>query len=191
MMIQLGTIKKCKEIGLKGGNSVVYHACEICGKQRWVTLRKGKPKNWRCLSCSHKDPIKRAKHSKFMKTRRGEKSNGWKGGKYKTKEGYVFILLQPEDFFYSMANQDGYVFEHRLTMAKHLKRCLQREEIIHHKNGIKGDNRLENLELTTLGQHSVDHSKGYVDGYNKGLEDGMNKQIKELKKIIKSLEAGR
>lgn len=162
----------------------IWHACIDCGKERWVALHKGTPKNIRCLPCARK-----------CRNVRGEKNPHWKGGRIRDKHGYIMIKLQPSDFFYPMADHNGYVFEHRLVMAKHLGRCLQSWEIVHHKGirytGIKNksDNLIDNLGMTTRGSHAFEHSKGYKDGYQQGLIDAKDKRIEALQQRVTILEA--
>jgi hypothetical protein len=64
-------------------------------------------------------------------------------------DGYV-ITFKPE---HPNCKSDGYVMEHRVIMAAHLGRPLRDDEVVHHKNGIKSDNRLENLQLLNPSQH--------------------------------------
>lgn len=54
---------------------------------------------------------------------------------------------------HSCADKRGLVMEHRLVMCEILGRPLRPQEKIHHKNGNRLDNRPENLELWTVGQH--------------------------------------
>ena len=170
-MPKIGETKRGYEIGYKSGDWFIWVACIDCGKERWVGFRKGKPKANRCRYCEGQSPERKQWNSKGLRTYR---------------QGYVLVRLQSDDFFYPMIIRDtsgsaGYVREHRLIMARHLKRCLQPWEIVHHKNGIRDDNRIKNLELTTNGAHHILHNKGYQDGYQKGLLDGRDNQIVELK----------
>lgn len=66
----------------------------------------------------------------------------WKGGRV-TRNGYSYIW-EPE---HPNASKEGYVPEHRKVMSDHLGRPLTSDESVHHKNGQRDDNRLENLEL--------------------------------------------
>lgn len=63
-------------------------------------------------------------------------------------DGYVLIWVAPDDPMRVMGqSRRGRVFEHRLVMARHIGRPLLPTETVHHRNGVRDDNRLENLEL--------------------------------------------
>jgi len=74
----------------------------------------------------------------------------WKGGRH-YQNGYI-LIYQPE---HPRANSTGYIFEHRLVMEQKLGRHLLRSEKVHHLNGIRDDNRPENLELMSLSSHTL------------------------------------
>jgi len=88
--------------------------------------------------------------------RRGEKHHAWKGGKH-IQNGYVFVSITKDNPYSSMAISNGYVLEHRLVMAQHLKRPLEKNETVHHINGNSQDNTIANLQLRhgKHGQHQA------------------------------------
>lgn len=71
----------------------------------------------------------------------------WKGGKTLTGQGYVQELVFAGDPMASMRSRSGYVLEHRLVVARAIGRPLEPRETVHHINGDRQDNRLENLQL--------------------------------------------
>ena len=78
----------------------------------------------------------------------GKNHHAWKGGR-KKERGYI-LIRKPN---HPAVQQRKYVFEHRLVMEKKLGRYLKSEEKVHHKNGIRDDNRPENLHLYILGKN--------------------------------------
>jgi hypothetical protein len=109
--------------------------------------------------------IKRAEYTGFCHKCNSSVCGGnriKRGYRQVKSDGYILVKLQPDDFFYSMAERDGYVLEHRLVVARALGRCLHSWEIVHHKGTKypkgskedKADNRYPgNLQLVTDDRH--------------------------------------
>lgn len=90
----------------------------------------------------------------------GNKNGKWKGGKHK-QNGYIRICIPYNSPFVPMikSGHDYCMNEHRLVMAEHLGRCLESWEIVHHINGIRDDNRIENLIIIDAGKHRFFHKQ--------------------------------
>lgn len=76
---------------------------------------------------------------------------GW----FVTANGYV--MRKVDD--HPRKNKSGYVPEHTLVMEKHLGRYLCEDEVVHHINHDRRDNRIENLQLMTKQEHYLFHSR--------------------------------
>ena len=129
--------------------------CECdCGRQTEATggsLRSGHTKS---CGCYNRD---RAKE------RAGPKHPSWKGGRGRNPDGYMMAYAGPGR---------SRVMEHRVIMEKYLNRPLFPDEQVHHRNGLRSDNRIENLELK-VGPHgkgmdakdAVDWAKEILNRY--------------------------
>ena len=84
--------------------------------------------------------------------KRGKQSCNWKGGRIKDKMGYIHIW-KPDHPNAKGGRSKSYVLEHRLVMSNYLGRPLMPHESVHHKNAIRDDNRIDNLELMTKKVH--------------------------------------
>jgi ribosome-binding protein aMBF1 (putative translation factor) len=82
------------------------------------------------------------------KRQTGKNNPSWNGGISRHGSGYIKAKA-PNGHPY--VDDRGYVLQHRLVVEKTLGRYLLPHERIHHKNGVRDDNRLENLELWTVG----------------------------------------
>jgi len=94
----------------------------------------------------------RTRLSKYGKLRsNSEAHKGQIAWNYKgeiiTREGYVRVRLPINSPFISMIDKYGYVFKHRLVMAEYLGRCLEDKETVHHIDGDKSNNYINNLEI--------------------------------------------
>lgn len=82
---------------------------------------------------------------------------GWKGGIAKAGE-YRLVYMPNHPYANSMGK--GYVRRSRLVMEKHLGRYLRFDEVVHHINGKRNDDRIENLMILSNSEHLSLHHKG-------------------------------
>lgn len=147
-MPQIGTIEYGRVLGYKAQSNprYIWSKCKGCGLERWVQYCHGGPRWLHCRSCSQRV----VRHSPT-----GEAHYNWKGGVSKGKGDYLVQRIDRYGAFSPMlCNRKGNtVLQHRLIMAQHLGRCLSSKEHVHHLNGIKTDNRIENLAITNVNEH--------------------------------------
>lgn len=126
--------------GEKPGRNHYKGVCKNCGKGFESGYRV---QNYCSIKCSKIDWAK-SKSPKNIKWTSFPGKMTWNPGKV-TDAGYIPVHLPRHPY----ATKKGRILEHRLIMENHLGRFLEKWEKIHHRNGIKTDNRIENLEIVT------------------------------------------
>lgn len=108
---------------------------------------------------------KALRESPNVKGLKGQDSPCWKGGRY-LANGYWWLTID-----------GGKVAEHRYVMEQHLGRALGSNEIVHHKNHDKQDNRIENLQIMDRAEHMDEHRGDFNHVGLKGEDNGSSKLL--------------
>lgn len=118
---------------------MMFKKCEVCGKE------------FRTFPCYENTKRKRRFCSKKCESIHKKSHNTiqhWEGGSVSSSTGYKYVTFE-----------GGRIEEHRLVMMKHLGRRLEEGEVVHHINGNRLDNRIENLQLLTNKEHASLHAR--------------------------------
>lgn len=145
--IAVGTVYNyLKKYGIKSRDRMTDET-----KKKISKSLTGKPSKFKGVPISEerKKKISESKKGKFLIHSRF-------GGHTKRRtDGYVAVYV-PD---HVSANKEGYVMEHILVMEAHIGRHLSSDEVVHHINRNRSDNRLENLRLMNKREHARMHMK--------------------------------
>lgn len=149
--------------------------CPICGEIRSTRYDyyKNRYKEKEYFTCSSCNTVKQTGNVSAI---------GYVIRHYKTFPREYWDILK------IMCKNNGQIKEHRALMAIELKRPLESWEIVHHINGIRNDNRIENLEIfSKIEKYNKHHCRGVRE--NEVIEDNIRlvEENKKLKKEVKKL----
>jgi hypothetical protein len=152
----------CKETFFSEKGWAKFCSSRCCSDNWKKTLKERDPEKYkRYRNHSSKMAMEKVREKRGLPLDTPKLKN--EPGKMMYKGGYKYSLMKD----HPNASKNGYVFEHIAIMTNHLGRPLRDKETVHHKNGIKDDNRIENLELWDsshpFGQRVEDKIKFYKE----------------------------
>jgi len=128
-----------------------YKKCKNCGIEFYeFPYLKGK-KKFCSTNCANKYNAE-----KLSKDRKG-KGNPMYGKRAWNYKGFTITTDKRKQRYKLIYVNRKQIKEHRYIMEQYLGRKLKKEEVVHHINGDSLDNRIENLKVMTVGEHSKLH----------------------------------
>ena len=109
------------------------------------------------ISLIHKGKKLSEAQRKAISLRNSCNYNGLNGYGHTKPHNYGYILAYVPH--HPHAHKDGYVMLHTVIMERSLGRYLEPNEVVHHVNHDRKDNRIENLRLMTKKEHCSMHMK--------------------------------
>lgn len=155
--------------------NTINYTCQFCGKRQTKFFRRDLKYKFCSRTCNSKSRINKLND----RDRTGSKNPAWKGGVITNRWGYV-LVYKPNHPYHNY--KKTHVFEHRLVVEQKIGRVLTKDEVVHHINHNKKDNRPENLKILSKTEHHKEHS--YIS--KMGYEAFINKKV-----VIKCLECGK
>lgn len=146
---------------IKSISNKTFHLCSTCYRRKLEEndpIYKEKKRIAKFKSrrkCRGQDP-----DAPLMKRKNGEGSLD--------KNGYFQITRVGHP---NCTSKTGRIAEHTYVMTQHLGRALKKQESVHHKNGVRHDNRIENLELWNKGQPSGQRLQDKIKWCKEFLEE--------------------
>lgn len=122
-----------------------------------------KPREWGSQSSFAKEKISVSQKGKTHIGHKHTKETKEKLSKLKLKKGIGHKKLRSDGYVsiyfpdHPKSNKDGMIMEHDLVMECFIGRWLKDDEVVHHINKIRNDNRIENLKLMTKKEHARFH----------------------------------
>lgn len=153
-------------------NGKLMWKCSTCGVERLTTAKNIYD---RVKKQNNLNPINECRSCNTILHRSGQNNSNWQGGR-RIVGGYMYLnKYAVEGGYWYLCDKRNYMAEHRYVMAKYLGRRIESWEDVHHINGVKLDNRVENLEVVNYQTHT--------------LITRLTAELKEARKRIAELES--
>ena len=141
---QAGDTARSCDVG-RGTRAIrIWEACPSCGKERWI---KRNTSGTLCSSCARR------------RQSLGSRNSHWNIYRRLVTKNVAYVYIAPDHPFFCMVRRASRVLEHRLVMAEHIGRSLKVGEVVHHIDGNRLNNNINNLMLLPSPAHHSSYTQ--------------------------------